>query len=234
MAVDDVLVSVVIPVYNGERFISRTLASVLAQTYNSFEVIVVDDGSTDLTPIIIEEAVVRDSRVRLFRKQNSGVAAARNFGISQALGELIATLDADDLWHPQKIARQVEVMQASSPEVGLVYCWSIEIDENDLIIPPISSLKTRKRSTAQGDVTAELARGCFIETASTPLMKRSSIDAVGGYDFHLAATRCGRLEAVFGAVGDLRVRCDSRVSGWLPTSERKRIKRRNSHGRIDG
>ena len=134
------------------------------------------------TPIIVEAAAGRDSRIRLFRRKNSGVAAARNFEIEQARGPLIATLDSDDLWHPQKIARQVGVMQASSPKVGLVYCWSVEIDESDLIIPPISSLKTRKRSTAQGSVTAELARGCFIETASTPLMKRSSIDAVGGYD----------------------------------------------------
>jgi glycosyltransferase involved in cell wall biosynthesis len=182
MTREDTLVSVVMPVYNGERFVSRTLASALGQTYRPIEVIVVDDGSTDQTPIIVEAAAGRDSRIRLFRRKNSGVATARNFGIQQARGPLIATLDSDDLWHPEKIARQVGVMQASPPQVGLVYCWSVEIDESDLIIPPISSLKTRKRSTAQGSVTAELARGCFIETASTPLMKRSSIDAVGGYD----------------------------------------------------
>ena len=182
MTSGNALVSVVMPAYNGQRFVGRTLASALAQTYNPVEIIVVDDGSTDQTPTIVEAAAARDSRIRLFRRQNSGVAASRNFGISQARGKLIATLDADDLWHPQKIARQVEVIQASSPNVGLVYCWSIEIDENDLIIPPISTLKTRKRSTAQGAVTAQLARGCFIETASSPLMKRSDIEAVGGYD----------------------------------------------------
>jgi glycosyltransferase involved in cell wall biosynthesis len=180
MMLEDTLVSVVIPVYNGERFISRTLASALAQTYNPLEIVVVDDGSTDRTAILVEAAAACDNRIRIFRKQNSGVAATRNFGTLQARGKLIAPLDADDLWHPEKIARLVEVMQASSPEVGLVYCWSIEIDENDLIIPPISSLKGK--NTPQGRVTEELARDCFIETGSSPLIKRSCIDAVGGYD----------------------------------------------------
>jgi glycosyltransferase involved in cell wall biosynthesis len=176
------LVSVVIPVHNGERFINRTLTSALAQTYEPLEIVVVDDGSTDRTAVLVEAAVLRDKRVRLFRTPKSGVAAARNFGISQARGRFIAPLDADDLWHPEKIARQVEAMQASSPEVGLIYCWWIEIDENDLIIPAI---ELYRRSTAQGRVTEELARGCFIESGSLPLMKRSLIDAVGGYDVTL-------------------------------------------------
>jgi glycosyltransferase involved in cell wall biosynthesis len=185
MTLEDSLVSVVIPVYNAERFLLRTLDSALAQSYQPIEIIVVDDGSTDETPNILGAAASANSRIRPFRRQNSGVAATRNFGISQAKGKLIAPLDADDLWHPQKIARQVEVMQASSPAVGLVYCWSVEIDERDLIIPPIASLKTRRRSTAQGAVTEELAKGCFIECGSSPLIKRSFIDAVGGYDANL-------------------------------------------------
>jgi glycosyltransferase involved in cell wall biosynthesis len=100
-------VTVVIPVYNGECFIDRTLASALAQTYDPLEVVVVDDGSTDRTPIIVEAAAARDNRIRLLRAQKSGVAAARNLGITEARGKLIAPLDADDLWHPEKIARQV-------------------------------------------------------------------------------------------------------------------------------
>jgi glycosyltransferase involved in cell wall biosynthesis len=180
MAFEDSLVSIVVPVRNGERFIKGTLASALAQTYERLEVVVVDDGSTDRTAPLVESAALRDSRVRLFRTQKFGVAAARNFGISQARGQLIALLDADDLWHPEKIARQVEVIQDSLPDVGLVYCWPIEIDENDHIIPAIESLKGR--STARGRVTAELARSCFIEPGSSALIKRSLIDAVGGFD----------------------------------------------------
>ena len=177
------LVSVVLPVYNGQAFVGRTLDSALAQSYQPIEIVVIDDGSTDETADIIQAAAAANSNIRFFRRQNHGIAATRNFGISQAKGKLIAPLDHDDLWHPQKIARQVEMMQASSPAVGLVYCWSIEIDESDLIIPPVAN--PRKGSTAQGLVTQELSKGCFIESGSSPLIKRSLIDAVGGYDANL-------------------------------------------------
>jgi glycosyltransferase involved in cell wall biosynthesis len=178
--VDANLVSVVIPTYNAERFLARTLETALGQSYTSLEIIVVDDGSTDGSQQIAEAAARKDPRVRYFRRKNSGVAASRNFGISQARGELIATLDADDLWNPDKIARQVDVMRRSSSEVGLVYCLAIEIDESDLIIPPIANLE--KKRTPMGRVTDELVLGNFIETSSAPLMKRSFIEAVGGYD----------------------------------------------------
>jgi glycosyltransferase involved in cell wall biosynthesis len=181
--VENPLVSVVIPAYNGERFLQQTLASAVAQTYSPIEVVVVDDGSTDQTVSIVEAAATRSDRIRLFRRANAGVAATRNFGISQAQGSLIAPLDADDLWHPEKIARQVEVMRSSPAEVGLVYCWVIDIDEDDFVIPSVKSLG--REHAFQGRVTKELATGCFIHTSSAPLIKRSCIDAVGGYDAEL-------------------------------------------------
>ena len=95
-----------------------------------------------------EAAVARDKRVRLIRVEKPGVATARNVGIRQSQGKFIAPLDADDLWHPDKIASQFSLMQASSREVGVVYCWSIDIDENDFVIPPIVS-----KSTASGVIT---------------------------------------------------------------------------------
>lgn len=177
---EDTLVSVVIPVHNGERFLARTLATALAQTYSPIEVVVVDDGSTDRTAQIAEAVAAQDRRIRYFRTKNFGVAVARNFGISKARGELIATLDADDLWNREKIARQVRMMQTSSPTVGVVYCLALEIDEDDFIIPPVNNLQ--KKRTAQGRVTKDLAMGCFIETSSAPLIRRSCIEAVGGYD----------------------------------------------------
>jgi glycosyltransferase involved in cell wall biosynthesis len=180
MTTEDALVSVVVPVFNGDRFICRTLASALAQTYNPIEVLVVDDGSTDRTPIVVEEAAANDPRVRYFRIDNSGVASARNFGINKARGEFIATLDADDLWHPEKIARQVSLMNTLSAETGLVYCWAIEIDENDLVIP--STRHLGRRHEYEGHVTTKLAAACFIHTSSAPLIKRSYINIVGGYD----------------------------------------------------
>jgi glycosyltransferase involved in cell wall biosynthesis len=187
MTVEDALVSVIVPVRNGERFVSRTLTSALAQTYKPVEVVVVDDGSTDRTATLVEAVVARDSRVRLFRTQKTGVAAARNLAISQARGKLIAPLDADDLWHPEKIARQVGLMQSSSPKVGLVYCWSITIDEDDFLtwLPPLAHQPARASSTPQGRVMAELILSNFIGNSSSPLIKRSSIEEVGGYDQNL-------------------------------------------------
>jgi glycosyltransferase involved in cell wall biosynthesis len=184
MTVKDTLVSVIIPVRNGERFVRRTLLSALAQTYDPVEVVVVDDGSTDQTPTLVETVAVHDNRVRLFRTRQFGVSAARNLGISRARGELIAPLDADDLWHPEKIARQVRLMQSASPNVGLVYCWSLRIDEDDFLIwvPPVKHGPAAATSPPQGRVITELALTNFIANSSSPLIKRSCIDAVGGYD----------------------------------------------------
>jgi glycosyltransferase involved in cell wall biosynthesis len=175
------LVSVIIPVYNSKRWIERTIASAIAQTYRHIEIIVVDDGSTDDTADMIEAVALRDSRVRLFRQPHAGVSATRNFGIRQARGELIAPLDSDDLWHPEKLARQVAAMQAAPPKVGLVYSWAVEIDENDFITLPI-----KKGPTAEGNVLMELiAKAGLIDSGSNPLIRRLHLEAVGGYDSSL-------------------------------------------------
>lgn len=180
MTSEGILVSVVIPVYNGERFVRRTLAAALAQTYQQLEIVVVDDGSTDRSPKIVEAEAERDKRVRLFRTDRSGVAAARNFGVKQAQGDLIALLDADDLWHPDKLSRQVQVMLESSDNVGVVYCWSIGIDEDDFVLPWLKA-----NSTSSGWVKADLAKGNFIQNSSSTLIRRSHFDAVHGYDVNL-------------------------------------------------
>jgi glycosyltransferase involved in cell wall biosynthesis len=171
-------VSIIIPVFNGERFIERTLESALNQTYRPIEIVVVDDGSTDQTSAIVEAAAARHSSIRLFRGARLGAGGARNLGIRQAYGNLIAPLDADDLWHPEKISRQVAIIRESSSRVGLVYCWSLDIDENDFIIPPI-----KDKSTVQGNVVIKLIEeNNFLTNGSVPLIRRSYLEAVGGYD----------------------------------------------------
>ena len=115
------LVSVVIPTFNRARFIGETLESALSQTWKALEVIVVDDGSTDDTRQIVEEFAALDERVRYFHQANQGVSAARNHAIAQAQGEYVAFLDSDDLWHPWKLAIQMELLQAA-PHVGM--CWT--------------------------------------------------------------------------------------------------------------
>ena len=122
------LVSVIVPAYNAARYIRQALESVCTQTYRDIEVIVVDDGSRDETPAIVEEFATSDPRVRLLLQNNAGVGAARNMGLRQAQGVYIAPIDADDIWHPGKLEAQVACMEAHGPETGLVYCWTNIID----------------------------------------------------------------------------------------------------------
>lgn len=113
---NDPLISVIIPACNAEAFIQETLQSVLDQSWELLEIILVDDGSTDHTA----EIAAANPGVTVIRQVNQGVAAARNTGIRHARGEYIAFLDADDIWPPEKIAHQVAYMQ-QHPEWGLSY-----------------------------------------------------------------------------------------------------------------
>jgi glycosyltransferase involved in cell wall biosynthesis len=97
------LISCIVPVFNGERYLGEALESILNQTYRPIEVIVVDDGSADATPVVIGRY---GDRIRSFRQENAGPAAARNKALSEARADFIAFLDADDLWHPEKLERQ--------------------------------------------------------------------------------------------------------------------------------
>jgi glycosyltransferase involved in cell wall biosynthesis len=117
------LTSVVIPAYNAELFLERTLRSALRQTHSNLEVIVVDDGSTDKTRAIAAAAATTDDRVRIISVPNGGVAKARNIGIAEANGEFVAFLDADDLWHPTKIAlREMEIGLYSADTASRATC----------------------------------------------------------------------------------------------------------------
>jgi hypothetical protein len=108
------LVSAIIPAHNAERFIAATLRSALAQTYPRLEVIVIDDGSRDATAAIAGRIAAQDRRVRLIRlRTNAGAARARNAGIEAATGRYIAFLDSDDLWLPEKTARQLALFEAT-------------------------------------------------------------------------------------------------------------------------
>src|SRR6266446_940152 len=111
-------VSVVIPLYNKVRYIQRALDSVLAQTYTDFEVIVVDDGSTDGGAEVV--ACCTDRRVRLIRQSNQGPGPARNRGVEEAAGGYVAFLDSDDEWLPAFLERSVDLLDHYGPEVACV------------------------------------------------------------------------------------------------------------------
>lgn len=175
------LVSVIIPAYNAAHMIDRTLDSVRAQTWRDLEIVVVDDGSTDGTAEHVRRHAQEDARVRLITQQNGGVARARNLGIAESKGDLIAPVDADDLWRPDKIARQVEALDAGGPEIGLVYCWFAVIDDQDRI------MSYGDRSRDEGDVLRRMCLGNLVGNGSAPLMRREAVLAGGGYDPELKA-----------------------------------------------
>jgi glycosyltransferase involved in cell wall biosynthesis len=112
-------VSVIMPAYNVAPYIGEAIASVCAQTVTDFEVLVVDDGSTDETYRIAAEWAARDPRIRVLRKENGGISTARNHGLGHATGEFMALLDSDDTWEPDFLASQLAIL-AARPEVDLV------------------------------------------------------------------------------------------------------------------
>ena len=162
-------VSVIIPAFNAAATLAPTLASALAQSYADLEIVVVDDGSTDATAEIATAFADRDPRVRVIITANGGVAKARNRGIAEARGELLAPLDADDLWHPEKIARQVETLDAAGPRVGLVYNWFRLIDGDGLVTAPTPM------PTVEGAVLHRHLVWNFIGNGSAPLLRRSAL-----------------------------------------------------------
>jgi glycosyltransferase involved in cell wall biosynthesis len=181
MSKEDDLVSVIVPAFNAERTINETLLSVRSQTHQNLEIIVVDDGSTDRTYQYSFDHSRMDSRIRVVRQPNAGVAAARNRGIEEARADLIAPIDADDLWRPTKITRQLRALRAAGSEVKLVYTWSALIDEDSKVID------WGKDPLFAGDVLFALSYGNFVGNGSTALMQKSVLKKLGGYDVSLRA-----------------------------------------------
>jgi len=165
-------VSVVIPLYNARDVIRETVRSVLDQTWQDFELLVVDDGSTDGSGDLIKNL---DRRLRNVRQENAGVAAARNCGIAEAQGEAIALLDHDDLWHPAKLERQVRVLEAR-PEVGMVITDVAHIDRAGkpmgIVGAGYNPNETFARLFVQG----------YVPTPSAAMIRKKVLSAVGGFD----------------------------------------------------
>jgi glycosyltransferase involved in cell wall biosynthesis len=193
------LVSVVMPAYNAESTIRSSLRSVLNQTFVQLDIIVVDDGSTDSTAAIATAIGAADPRVRLIQQTNAGVAAARNKGVLQARGDLVAFIDADDLWHPAKIEKQVEMLRRLGDRVGVIYTWSWFIDAGD-------RLEARFFAPDEaGDVYATLVLHNIVGNGSVPLVRKACLVECGGFDTGLRTARAQGCE-------DLRL--------WLRIAER--------------
>lgn len=167
------LVSVIIPTYNGSRFIKETVQSVIDQTYPNIEIIIVDDGSTDITPDILKS--IKDTRITYIRQENTGVAKARNHGIDISKGDYIAFLDHDDVWLPHKLERQLLLFK-KNPKVAMVYADTFIMDENNSIINTYS----HKIKFYRGMIFKELFSSCFI-TILTVVIKKSVFLEVGPF-----------------------------------------------------
>lgn len=127
------LVSILIPTYNTEKFIRATLQSVLNQTYSNWEMILVDDASTDQTVAIIEEFAQNDKRIKLFKlEKNSGNGFTRNAALEKATGKYIAYLDADDLWFPEKLEKQIQFLKVNNQYFTFSFYDSIDEEGNNL------------------------------------------------------------------------------------------------------
>jgi glycosyltransferase involved in cell wall biosynthesis len=169
------LVSVVIPAHNAARTIGETIDSVISQSYRTMEVIVVDDGSTDDTVAIVRRRMADTPSLRLVTQTNQGVSAARNAGIRAARGAFIAFIDADDLWHRDKIALQVARLRRDGNRLGIVYTWSTYMSLDGHILPGRAFAETY-----EGDVYAPLLTCNFMN--GTLMVRRQCLERVGLYD----------------------------------------------------
>jgi glycosyltransferase involved in cell wall biosynthesis len=172
---DTPLVSVVIPAFNAADTLQETLLSVAAQTYRHLEIIVVDDGSADHTADIARSFGESDPRVRLIRKPNGGVASARNAGIKASAADFVAFIDADDLWHPTKIAKQMAVLAANGEDMALVYTPFRRIDVSGMV------LGSSRNHRVDGWVVNRHFYVNFVGNGSSILARKPVLEEIGGY-----------------------------------------------------
>jgi glycosyltransferase involved in cell wall biosynthesis len=173
-------VSVVIPAFESEARIGRTLRSLQAQTFTDFEAVVVNDGSTDATTRAVRLAIAADPRVRLIEQSNAGLAAARNRAVEAACGDLIAFLDDDDLWHRQKLELQVSRLD-QTPRAAVVSCFSAVVDLDGQL------LGWRLGGQPEGNVYREMLEWDMVSGGSVAVVRRGPLEEAGGFDLSLAA-----------------------------------------------
>jgi glycosyltransferase involved in cell wall biosynthesis len=171
-------VSVVIPAFQAETRIGRTLARLDRQTFRDFEVVVVNDGSSDRTSEIVRQAMIADRRIRLVEQPNGGIAAARNRGVEEAHGSVLAFLDDDDLWHPDKLALQIARLDRV-PRAAVVSCQSALVDSVGNL------LGWRLGGTPEGNVYREMLEWDMISGGSVALVARAPLEEASGFDASL-------------------------------------------------
>jgi glycosyltransferase involved in cell wall biosynthesis len=170
-------VSVVIPVYNGERYLAEAIDSVLAQTHREFELILVDDGSTDETPAIMQSYAAKDPRVRVVTQENRGHSGAANRCLAEASCEWVARLDTDDIFLPHKLEMQIAVLQAN-PKIRVLGTMGTWIDARGGQLVPMETTGPFNEAELEGMVHRNETL-FFIH--STVMMHRKTVLDAGGY-----------------------------------------------------
>ncbi len=173
------LVSIIIPAYNAKLYIAETINSIISQTYQNWELILVNDGSKDNTAEIIH-SFLKDKRIQYHFQENAGVSVARNYGYSFSSGQYVAFLDADDLWLPHRIEKMVDKFQ-DEVSIGLVHSYMQVIDEH-------SQLQNGVYKGKEGHILESLLlwEGCNIPAPSSILVKRDVVEKIGGFDKDLS------------------------------------------------
>lgn len=166
-------VSVITPTFNRANYLPIAIRSVLAQSYQNFELIVVDDGSTDETPTLMKE-FLGDPRIRYFQQDNQGQSVARNRGIAEADGEFICFLDSDNAWVDSKLALALDAFEAN-PQVDIVYGDYMVIDAEG------RDLGVNRMKRFSGRITPELIHDNFV-SMNTTMTRRRCFDEMGGFD----------------------------------------------------
>lgn len=175
-------ISVIIPTYNRQKLLARAIESVLNQTFKDFELIIVDDGSTDNTKEVVREFQKRDSRIKYIWQENSGAPARpKNTGIKNAKGNYIAFLDDDDEWLSEKLEKQLELFEGLESDLGFVGCNILVINESNKKI--WREYKIPRYSSQI--FFEELLEGNFILTSSSIMIKKEVLDKIGLFDENL-------------------------------------------------
>lgn len=169
-------VSVIVPAYNVSNYIEASLTSLKKQKLTEFEVLVVDDGSTDDTAAIVERFIEGDSRFKLLKKPNGGLSSARNHGIMHAQSDYIALLDADDLYHNEKLKSHIDLLE-KRPDIGVVYSASRAIREDG-----DSTLITISGKPIYKDTLLALLCKNFVGHGSNAVFRKIIFDEIGGFD----------------------------------------------------
>ena len=170
-------VSVIIPTYNSSRTIGETLQSVFRQTYSDFEILLINDGSTDN----LMEALkgFQDSRLQILDYENGGLSAARNRGIDRASGDYLIFLDADDLWSSDKLESHVNALdnaRKTNPKAGVVYSWAYFLDDET------NACYINHPKLYEGDVLSDILGSNFVTSGSNPMITREAINSVGYFN----------------------------------------------------